>query len=376
MTQGLAGPGTGMYLGCMGAEVVKIEPPRGNRDRGPRGTDNGFLVLNRGKRSLALDIRTEAGHEVIERLVRRSDVMLIAWEPGMPERLGYSYEAMRQVNPRLVYASITGWGTRGPLAMLRGYDRLMQAYTGVMASRPAPDGTPLESSFFVADMSIPMALSYGIMLALWSRERTGFGQKVETSQLEAMIAMQAIYLVYPEHGDDPSSHGSSEWRPGQTYRTQDGRYVVLVPLTDDEWAGLWRSVELPDFQDDPRLQTAEGRKAEQEMIYAALSERFARRPLAAWQELLGEARVPFFPVMTRDQFIVHPHAWENEMLVEVDQPGSGRTKMMGLPIRLSANPAEFSSTSAEHGQHTAEILTELGYSEAEIAALREKGWAK
>jgi crotonobetainyl-CoA:carnitine CoA-transferase CaiB-like acyl-CoA transferase len=372
LTQMFAGPGTGMYLADMGADVVKVEPPDGGRDRAGEGVQPTFLVLNRGKRSVGLDLRSEQGRHVAHRLIERADILLVAWEPGHAERMGYGYEAMAALNPRLIYASITGWGHQGPLAQMRGYDRLMQAYTGIMAARRSQDGTPTESPIFIADMSIPMMLSYGIMLALWSRERTGKGQKVETSQVEAQIAMQSIYLVFPERGQAGTPE-ASEYRPTHTYRTADGEYLVLVPLTDAEWAGLWRCTELPELATDERVRTHAGRTDNVVLIHDALWPRFQELPLATWVERLTAENVPHFPVMTRHQFVEHPHAWENGMLAELDHPVAGRTKMMALPVRLSATPGAVTTPAPAFGQHTDEVLGELGFSTDEIAALRAQG---
>jgi formyl-CoA transferase len=372
-TQMFAGPGTGMYLADQGADVIKIEPPNGGRDRAGDGFQNSFLVLNRGKRSLVLDIRRPDGREVVHRLVQRSDVMLIAWPPGQAERLGYDYERMRAVNPRIVYASITGWGDKGPLAMKEGYDRLMQAYTGITASKRGADGVPQESAIFVADMSIPMVLAYGIMLALWARERTGEGQKVATSQLEAQIAMQSIYLVFPERADAEARQANNTGHPSHVYRTQDDRYLTIVPIIEAEWTRLWECLDLPELAADPSFQSDPGRNAQLETLQAALAGRFATRPLAAWQEALTAAGVPYAPILWREEFIDHPHAWENSMLTEVDHPVVGRTKMMALPVRLSGTPGQVGSPAPAFGQHSTEILRELGYASGDIETLYAEG---
>ena len=368
-TQMFAGPGTGMYLADQGADVIKIEPPNGGRDRVPGPVTHSFLVLNRGKRSIVLDIRADKGREAVHRLVKQSDVMLVAWRPGHAERIGYGYDEMARLNPRLVYASITGWGNAGPLAHLAGYDRLMQAYTGMMASRPAPDGLPLETSFHVADEAIPMVLSYGIMLALWTREKTGLGQKVEVSQLETQIAMQSIHLVSTERGADPGSLNRTAWTRPMTYRAADGGYLMFVPLTRAEWDAFWRCLDLERYAADFGFSTRDFPP----QVHDAIAEKIASRPCADWVQLLTEAAVPTAPVLSRTEFMDHPHAWQNDMLVETEHPEAGRVRMMRLPVRLSATPGRVGGPAPAAGADTQSVLAEIGYSEAEIQAMCREG---
>ncbi|HEY8694808.1 MAG TPA: CoA transferase [Chloroflexota bacterium] len=360
-TQMFAGPGTGMYLADQGADVIKIEPPNGGRDRAADGGGDAdsFLLLNRGKRSLVLDIRTEQGHEIVEKLVRRSDVMLVAFPPGQAEKLGLGYDAMAALNPRLVYGNITGWGYNGPIAMRTGYDRLQQAHTGMMHRNQAPDGTPMVLPFFVADQGIPMLLSYGIMLALWNRERTGTGQKVDISQLDLQIAIQSLRLVFRED-DRAAAHGDF---PAHIYKTKDGRWLTLVPILETEWARLWQTLGLSPETSDT-------------LIRAKLAETFATKPLAAWIDLLEAANLPAAAVRTPEEFVQHPQAWANDMLVERQHPTHGAVKMMGTPIRLSDTPGHPGWPPPKFGEHTREILEELGYSAEQIDELAQQGTIK
>ena len=373
-TQLFAGPGTGMYLADQGADVVKVEPPNGGIDRPGTNMSDSFVVLNRGKRSIALDIRTPAGRKVVEALVRRADVMLVAWPPGQAERLGCGYEEMAGLNPRLVYASITGWGNTGPLAHRLGYDRLHQAFSGVMDNNRAPDGTPVAVPFYIADMSIPMLLSYGILLALFARERTGRGQKVETSQLELQIAMQSIHLVFRE------SAGSEETRvrrpPQQAYATSDGRHMVVMPYTEDDWQALGRLLDLPELAGDSSLNTRGGRESAAERFASEIAAAFASRPLTDWDAALEEAGIPHAPVLSREEFARHPHVWENQFLTQLDQPSVGPVTMMSPPVRLSDTPSHISRPAPAFGQNTREVLSELGFSESEIEEMVQAGVAK
>ncbi len=350
-SQHFAGPGTGMYLADQGADVIRIEPPGGGHDRRGETFSNTFLLLNRGKRGIVLDIRTPAGHEVANELVRRADVMLVAWQPGQAERLGYGYETMLGLNPRLVYASITGWGPKGQMAMQLGYDRLHQAFTGIMAANTDEDGRPMTLPFFLADEAIPPLLAYGIVLALLARERTGVGQKVETSQLDAQIAMQSLHFVLPDSREPYSLPRSS-----QTYLTSDGRHLTMSPLTPEHFGGLWRALEVAP--EAPR---------------EVMADAFARRPLAEWEERLTAEGVPFAPVLTREECVARPQAWDNDVLVRQEHPVVGPMTTVGLPVRLSGTPGAAGGPAPAPGEHTREILREHGFDEGRIEQLYADG---
>jgi crotonobetainyl-CoA:carnitine CoA-transferase CaiB-like acyl-CoA transferase len=360
-TQMFAGPGTGMYLADQGADVIKIEPPNGGRDRASDGGGDAdsFLLLNRGKRSLVLDIRAPEGKQIVEKLVKRSDVMLVAFPPGQSEKLGLGYEHMAALNPRIVYGNITGWGYNGPMAMRTGYDRLQQAHTGMMHRNQAPDGTPMVLPFFVADQGIPMLLSYGIMLALWNREKTGKGQKVDVSQLDLQIAIQSLRLVFRED-DHAAAHGDF---PAHTYKTSDNRHLTLVPILDSEWSRLWQTLGL-----DPEPDEILKRKK--------LAQTFAQRPVAEWIELLESADLPAAAVRTPEEFVQHPQAWANNMLVERDHAQHGKVKMMATPVRLSDTPGQPGWPPPKFGEHTSDVLTELGYTPEQVETLTRAGVVK
>jgi formyl-CoA transferase len=357
-SQHFAGPGTAMYLADQGADVIRVDPPGGGHDRRAEEFSNTFLLLNRGKRSIVLDIRTAAGHEVAHTLVRRADVVLVAWPPGQAERLGYGYETLRELNPRMIYASITGWGQRGPMAMQLGYDRLHQAFTGIMAANTDEAGRPMTLPFFLADEAIPPMLAYGITLGLLARERTGKGQKVETSQLDAQIAMQSLHFVAAADSDLYALP-----RGAQTYRTSDGRYLTLSPLTPEHFAGLWRALDITDMAPETSSERAR----------SALKAGFEQRPLHEWEERLAAESVPFAPVLTREECMSRSQAWDNEMLARQEHPRKGQLVTMGLPVRLSETRGEVGRPAPGLGEHTREVLLEHGFSDERIEQLYAEG---
>ena len=374
---GFAVPGAGMYLADQGADVVKIEALESRRS-GRNGT---YFVYNRGKRAVALDLRTPEGKSIAHELVKRSDVMMVTSRPGDAERRGLGYEEMSKLNSRLVYACITGWGNKGPHRMKRGADYVVQAYSGIMASQPSSDGTPSGTAWYPADMSIPMYLPYAIMLALWQREKTGHGQKVETSQLQAQLAMQMIHLVFNEQGepvDDQVAGTSIAWswrRPAHTYQAKDGKWLALVSLDNDDWRKFWGLMALGEFPSDPRITGIWWPPDLIEAYYEKIQACFRARTRDEWIKILEEAGFAdtISPVLSREEVMKSPQVIENGWAVEQQHPVAGKITMLATPFSMSDNPTPVPAVSPEHGEHTQEVLTELGYSAAEIDAFRTKG---
>ncbi|MBI4504966.1 MAG: CoA transferase [Chloroflexi bacterium] len=378
LAQMWAVPLAGAYLADQGADVIKVEPPWGDEARRTiatatlHGQNRHYLAVNRNKRGIAADLRHPEGVAVIRRLVQRADVLLQNFRPGVAERLGLGYDDLRQLNSRLIYVASTPYGQRGPYAARRAYDLLVQAHAGLLSLRRAPDGMPLTSGVWIADMSAPMLIAYGVALALLDRARTGRGQKVETALLYAAVAMQAVDLVRGEDEREPprSFAAQAMYAP---YRCSDDRFLILVVVSDAEWRALCRSLEVEHLTAEPRYATSALRAEHSAELFGLLQGIFETRPLAAWLERLMALDVPCAPVLARDEVFDHPQLVDNEMIVGLDQPGLGRVRLPGVPVRLSAQPPAARGPAPGLGEHTDEVLREFGFAPAEVAALRARG---
>ncbi len=369
-----AAPSCAMYLADHGAEVIKVEPPRGDESRRifthtSLGNESpSFLAVNRNKRGIVLDLTKPEGQEIARRLAKGSDVVIHNFRPRVSKRLGLRYEDLEPQNPRLIYVELSAYGRKGPFADRAGYDILFQALSG-MLHRRLPDGTPITSGVWAADCSTPIMLAYGVALALLARERTGRGQKVETSLLQMAIAMQFVDLVKPEV-EPPGMRAPSTQATFAPYRCADGFWIIPVAISDKEWARLCQALELAHLIADPAFATPQTRAYNND-LFPILAGVFETKPREEWLRLLQAADVPCAPVVSRDEVFSQPQVIENEMITEVRHPTAGRTLMMGVPVRLSANPGSIRRPSPLQGQHTADVLRELGYDDAAIAQLKK-----
>ena len=383
ISQVWAVPGAGMYLGDQGADVIKVEPPWGDEGRrvltaSPIQTEQGplsrhFLPINRNKRGIAVDISRDKGREVVYRLVEKSDVFLHSFRAEACERLGYDYETLHRINPRLVYLAFTPYGPKGPYRAKPAYDRVIQAVSGIHGRRRLPDGTPLGAGVWVADCATPMLIAYGIALALLMREKTGVGQKVEVSLLGGALAMQSVELVRAERDEAAPPKSLADQAMYSPYRCQDGEYLSLVVVTDKEFAGLCRVLDIEHLAADPEFLTHEKRAENSDALYQILEGVFSTKPRDEWVMLLEEAGIPSAPILRPADVFDHPQVLENELIIEVDDPRAGKVRMMGIPVRLSDAPPQVRTLAPDLGQHTDEVLGEIGYTEEQRQLLRQEG---
>ncbi len=380
ITQGLAAPMTAMHLADQGAEVIKVEPHDGDSSRGgsPSGIDPpGFslriLTYNRNKRAMVVDFTKPQGLEVIHRLVREADVLIINTRVGPRRRHGLTYEDLAAINPRLVYASITAYGDEGPEADLPGVDLNIQARSGDMAARRMPGSPPPgQTSLWHFDMSTAMLAFAAIMMALYEREITGKGQRVEANLLQSAMALETLQLTrtpgqtqgYPAKSDGLPNH----------YLCNDGRYFY-IGVVGARWDDVCGALGLEALAKDPRFDTQEKRQQNEVALHGILANHFSTKSSAEWDAMLKRGLRPGTVVQEISDLFNDPQVIANQMIIEFEQPGVGWVKALNAPFKMSAhlNDQRVRRPVPAQGQHTQEVLQELGYSLEKIEALKKAG---
>jgi crotonobetainyl-CoA:carnitine CoA-transferase CaiB-like acyl-CoA transferase len=377
----LSGPFATMIFADLGAEVIKLENPRTGDDTREwvppyQGDESAyFLSVNRNKRGIAVDLKTEQGREIALRLADRADVVVENFRPGTAGRLGLGYDALTARNPGLIYASISGFGQTGPYASEPGYDAIAQALGGLMSVTGEADGEPVRVGNSTADLGAAMWAAIGILAALHARHTTGRGEWIDISLLDGQIA-SLTYLAggYFASGEVPRRYGSAHPSivPYQALRTQDGHLMVAVG-NDALWRRFAPMIGMPELVDDSRFATNPQRVANRAELIRLIEAALAEKGSAAWAEELSHAGIPAGAINGIDAALVHPQVQAREMVLTVEHPTAGTLRMVGSPIKLSQYTATVRRPPPMLGEHTAEVLSELGYSAADMAAMRDTG---
>ena len=380
----MAGPTCGRMLADMGADVIKVEPVTGGdstRQFMPpdlKGESAAFLMMNRNKRGVSLDLKSEGGLEVARRLVDGADVLIENHRRYTMERLGLGYEALRERNPGLIYCEISGFGRTGPMAHLGGFDLITQGYSGIMSVTGEGEGRPpVKCGPPLTDITAGILAAMGVLAAYIERLKTGRGQRVDTSLFEAGITQSywqtAVALAT---GDSPAPLGSAHpmSAPYQAFETSDG-WITVGGTNQINWLRLVEVVDLPELAEDPRFRLNSDRMEHVHELATILGERFKARTTAEWLTLLEGAGVPAGPVASVGEMLELPQTLAREMVLEVEHSLLGSVRTVGFPVKFSETPGSVRRGAPVLGEHTREVLGELGYTDEQVEDLVRNGAA-
>jgi len=378
LTRFVSGPFCTLQLADMGAEVIKIETPgRGDETRYQgtilKGESWYYIGMNRNKKSLTLDLKPKEGKEIFRRLVEKSDVVVENFRPGVMGNLGFDYEALQKMNPGIVYCGISGFGKDGPHALRPAFDFIAQGVSGFMSITGFPDREPVRTGIPISDSVAGIYAAFGILAALMARQRTGRGQEVQTSLVDAMVSVLSFQADrYFGKGEIAQREGNDHpvASPYGTFKAQDG-YINIAPAGDPMWERLAQALGLQALFNDPRFKTNDLRRQNRTDLNGIINEITSKRPMAEWIEFLNKEGVPCGPINNLAQTFADPQVRHQEMVLELEQP-SGKVKTLGFPLKMSQTPAKIRRPAPQLGQHTEEILAELGFSKEEIKELKEK----
>ncbi len=387
-SQVFAGPFATMQLALLGAEVIKVEEPKdgdqcrgigADNDIGAAGMPPFYLAMNANKRSLTLDLKHPRAAEVIHRLVQEADVVVQNFRPGVIDRLGFGYEAMRAIKPNLIYCSVSGYGQTGPSSVAPAYDGAIQATSGMMSVTGYPENGPTRVGFTVVDLGTAVMAAYAIAGALYRRAMTGEGQHLDVSMLDTSLALMApLMSAFLNIGAVPElvGNGSVVKLPTTgSFATLGGGGILMSSLTDKQWSGIARAIDRPDLGADPRFQTVAGRRAHYDHLRAELAAAFLTNTALHWEERLNKEGVPGSAIRTVPEVLAHPQVAHRQTIARMSGV-AGIEREIGLVtsgFTASADGPAVTAPPPGKGEHTDAILSELGYSAQDIAGLRESG---
>ena len=381
LAQIMAGPTCGMMLADMGADVIKVEKlPGGDDARGYReprvnGVSAPFLMLNRNKRGIAVNLKHPAGRELLLRMVRDADVLTENYRRGTLEKLGLGYDVLAAANPGLIYCAVSGYGRNGPFGDKGGFDLIAQGFAGLMSVTGEPGGPPIKDGNSVADINAGILAALGIAAAYAHKLRTGEGQVVDTSLMEA--ALQQTYwhaAIYFATGVSPGPTGSAHLltAPYQAYRASDG-WINIGGANQANWERIADVLGHPEWRDDARFATNSARLANLPALTDAMNSVLATRTKAQWIEAFDAAGVPVGPVHSIGEALEHPQTRARDMVLDLEHPDAGPTRVLGCPVHFSQTPARIDRPAPRLGEDTRDVLREYGYDDVAIYALVADG---
>lgn len=361
----LAAPYTGMILADMGADVIKIERPgKGDDSRAYGPFKNGesvyYMSLNRGKRSMTLNMKSEEGKQILKDLVKQADVLVENFRGGTMDKLGLGYDVLKEINPRLIYSACTGFGMTGPYKHDPAYDVIVQGMGGIMSITGQPGGEPTKVGASIGDITAGIFSAVGIMIALYNREKTGKGQLVDVSMLDCQVAiLENAIARYLDSGVSPQPLGNrhASITPFQSLKTKDG-YVIIAVGNDTLWQKFCGLIERPDLAADERFTTNPLRTQNVDALTEELTKTFTQKTMDEWLHILKEGGIPVGPINNVERVVKDPAIIARQMVVTTHHPVAGDVQMAGVPIKLSETPGSVDAPAPTLGQHTREILKE------------------
>ncbi len=382
VSQVMAGPYSCMLLADMGADVIKVEPPgSGDQTRGAmgfkmKGPDSmGFLNMNRNKRSIAINLKSEAGKAILFKLVKEADILVENYRPGVMKRLGVGYEVMSKINPALVYVSISGFGQSGPWAMRPGFDLMAQAMSGIMSVTGNGDGKPVKAGVPVADIGCALFATYAALSAYIGAKNTGQGQYIDASLFDSALAFSIWDTSeYWGTGNPPLALGTANrmTAPYQAVKAKDG-YFVMGATNNKLWQKLCEILERPDLLQKAEYQTIAGRLGQREQLIQELENSFTLKSADEWIDLLLEHGIPAGPILDYPQAFESEHGRHRQMRIEIDHPLEGKVPNIGFAVKMQGTPQEVRRHPPLLGEHTQEVLMQAGFTPDEIKELEEQG---